>query len=62
MFCIYCGARLPEKAAFCPACGAKVTWEISGGKGAAGKDRCSHGLRFLRKQSSQKSPKRRIYL
>lgn len=39
MFCIYCGTRLPEKAAFCPACGAKVTWEIYGEKGAAGKDR-----------------------
>ena len=24
MFCIYCGTRIPEHAAFCPACGAKV--------------------------------------
>ncbi len=24
MFCIYCGTRLPDNAAFCPACGAKV--------------------------------------
>lgn len=24
MFCLSCGARLPEKAAFCPSCGAKV--------------------------------------
>ena len=24
MFCIYCGTRIPDHAAFCPACGAKV--------------------------------------
>ena len=24
MFCIYCGTRIPEDAAFCPACGSKV--------------------------------------
>ena len=24
MFCIYCGTRLPENAAFCPVCGTKV--------------------------------------
>ena len=24
MFCIYCGTRIPENAAFCPACGTKV--------------------------------------
>ncbi len=27
MFCMYCGAVLPDQAAFCPGCGAKVTGE-----------------------------------
>ena len=27
MFCIFCGAVLPDNAAFCPGCGAKVTGE-----------------------------------
>ena len=48
MFCGGCGARIPEGAAFCPACGLKVDESYCAGKDEKGlSKRQAFGIAFL---------------